>query len=247
MTASFPNPFTLQNPDGAFPAVLLVEHARDFIPAEMNGLGVAAADIKSHIGWDIGIEGVTRGVSEALGAPAIYCLYSRLIIDVNRPLHSPELVRPESDGIQIPGNAGADAEDIRARVAQIYDPYHAAAEELCAAAQSRGARFVVSMHSCTPQLRGGVFRPWEIGLSTYRSEKTMERLGALLRTEGFNVGLHEPYDTRDLPGASLDVHGAQRGMEDILVEIRQDQIADADGQARWAGIMARALSALARE
>lgn len=247
MALRFPNPFTLQNPDGAFPAVLLVEHARDFIPAEMKGLGVAAEDIKSHIGWDIGIEGVTRGVSEALGAPAIYCLYSRLIIDVNRPLHSPELVRPESDGIPIPGNAGADAENIRARVAQIYDPYHAAAEELCAEAQSRGARFVVSMHSCTPQLRRGVFRPWEIGLSTYRSEKTMERLGALLRAEGFNVGLHEPYDTRDLPGASLDIHGAQRGMEDILVEIRQDQIADADGQKRWAGIMARALSALARE
>lgn len=243
----FPNPYTIQNPGGAFPAVLLVEHARNFIPAEMEGLGVKPQEIETHIGWDIGIEGVTKGVGVALDAPAIYCLYSRLIIDVNRPLNSLELVRHESDGITIPGNARADAADIRARVAQIYDPYHAAAEELCAGAQERGARFVISMHSCTPQLRRGVFRPWEIGLSTYNSEGTMERFGALLRGEGFNVGLHQPYDTRDLPGASLDVHGARRGMEDILVEIRQDQIADAAGQARWAEIMTRCISSLVRE
>jgi predicted N-formylglutamate amidohydrolase len=237
----FSTPFAAQNPDGDFPAVLLVEHARSFIPPEMNGLGVAPADIETHIGWDIGIEGVTRGVSDALNAPAVYCLYSRLIIDVNRPLDNAELIRPESDGIDIPGNQHLSDEERAARIDRIFYPYHDAAEDLVTRAMKKHGRpAVIAMHSCTPQLRGGAFRPWEIGLSTYGSEDLMRALADVLKGEGFNVGLHDPYDARELPGMSLDTHGHAKGLPDLLIEIRQDQIADEAGQERWAGVMARA-------
>jgi len=90
----FPNVYELQNEAGTFPAVFTVEHARHYIPDFLNGLGVREEDRLSHIGWDIGIEGVTRRLSDALDVPSIYCLYSRLIIDVNRPIHHPQLCRP---------------------------------------------------------------------------------------------------------------------------------------------------------
>ena len=235
----FPTPYDIQNPDGKFPAVLCVEHARNYIPPEMNGLGVSAADLQTHIAWDIGIEGVTRLLSDDLDIPAIYALYSRLIIDINRPLGNPELIRPESDGIVIPGNIGLSESDHAQRIKEIYEPYHAAAAKMM-----RHQPVVIGMHSCTPQLRGGDFRPWHIGLSTYESEEEMAALAAVLKSFGLKVGVHEPYDARELPGMSLDLHGRQNGLPHILVEIRQDLIGDAAGQARWADIMARALIAL---
>lgn len=238
MTA-FPNPYDIQNPDGKFPAVLCVEHARNFIPPEMNGLGVSESDLQTHIAWDIGIEGVTRALSDDLDIPAIYGLYSRLIIDINRPLDNPELIRPESDGIVIPGNIGLSESEHAARIEGIYTPYHDAAAKMM-----RSEPVVIGMHSCTPQLRGGDFRPWHIGLSTYESEDEMAQLASLLRKFGLKVGVHEPYDARELPGMSLDLHGRQNGLPHILVEIRQDLIGDEAGQRRWADIMARALIAL---
>lgn len=236
---SFPAPYDIQNPDGRFPAVLCVEHARNYIPPEMNNLGVSEADLQSHIAYDIGIEGVTRRLSDDLDIPAIYGLYSRLIIDLNRPLDHPELIWTQSDGIVIPGNIGLSEGDHGRRIREIYDPYHEAAGKMM-----RGDPVVIGMHSCTPQLRGQPFRPWHIGLSTYDSEDEMAALADVLKSFDLKVGIHEPYDTRELPGSSLDRHGRRNGLPHILIEIRQDLIADDAGQARWADIMARALIAL---
>lgn len=237
----FPDVYEVQNPDGDFPAVFTVEHARHTIPDFLNGLGVAQDDTLTHIGWDIGIEGVTRRLSDLLNVPTIYCLYSRMIIDVNRPLDHPQLVRPESDEIAIPGNMNLSADEIAERTNDIYHVYHNATTTLISDVRKRTPKpFIFSMHSCTIQLRGQPLRPWEIGFSTYGCDAEMEALAAILHDEGFNVGLHAPYDTRDMPGASCDRHGRQNGLPHLLVEIRQDLIEDEAGQHRWADILARA-------
>ncbi|PZQ46403.1 MAG: N-formylglutamate amidohydrolase [Micavibrio aeruginosavorus] len=235
----YPDSFEIQNKDGNFPAVLCVEHARSYIPAHLNNLGVSENDVQTHIGWDIGIEGVSRYLSDDLNIRAIYGLYSRLVIDINRSLEHAELIRPESDGIKIPGNAGLGAAEREARIEQIFNPYHEAAKKLI-----RKDDVVIGMHSCTPQLRGGDFRPWHIGLSTYDSEDEMMALAEVLKESNLKVGIHEPYDCRAMPGTSLDTHGRQRGLPHILVEIRQDLIADEAGQKRWGNIMAKALIGL---
>ncbi len=240
----FPEPYAIQNPDGGFPAVCMVEHARNAIPSALRGLGVDETHLRDHIAWDIGIEAVTRALSDLLDAPAIYCLYSRLIIDVNRPLSHPELMRGESDGVEIPGNRNLSDAEKAERTAGIYHAYHNAGYDLVASVRRRHEPMIIGMHSCAARLRRGMPRPWHIGLSTYDSDALMERMAALLRQDQIVVGIHEPYDTRDYFETSLDLHGRSKGLPNILVEIRQDLIADDAGALEWAGIMERTLRAL---
>lgn len=239
MPHRFPEPFSLQNPAGAFPAVFLVEHARNTMPAILKKLGLSEPHLSQHIAWDIGIEGVTRALSDDLDVPSIYCLYSRLIVDVNRPENHMEMFWPVSDGVDIPGNADISEQERLARLEGIYHPYHKAAADLVTAAHERhGDRLhVIGMHSCTDQLRGKEKRPWEIGLSSYDNEDFLQNCAALLKNHGLNVGIHEPYDVRSYRGVSLDRHGYSRGIRHLLIEIRQDLIADEEGQRQWAGIL----------
>ncbi len=244
----FPDPFEIQNADGIFPAVCIVEHARNYIPSSMDGLGVASEHLSEHIAWDIGIEGVTRIVSETLDIPSIYCTYSRLIVDPNRPEGHPQMFWPESDGIAIPGNKDVGEKEREQRLSGIYHPYHKAAGTLVDAVCRRhgGSVPVLSMHSCTPHLRNGPPRPWHVGLSTYESDEFMEKFAMILRAENMHVGIHEPYDTRDYFGTSVDRHGREKGLPHLLVEIRQDLIGEQKGIGQMADVFIRAFTKLMR-
>src|SRR5215470_12386851 len=77
-------PVLVENPDGPSPFVLTCDHAGHLIPRGLGSLGLSDTDLQRHIGWDIGILGVSRRLSEALGAPLVGQLYSRLVIDCNR-------------------------------------------------------------------------------------------------------------------------------------------------------------------
>ena len=64
----------------------------------------------------------------------------------------------------------------------------------------------------------------------------------LLQDEGdLVVGDNEPYALSDLDDYTVPVHGEQRGLLHAELEIRQDLIADADGQRAWAERLARLL------
>ena len=80
-------------------------------------------------------------------------------------------------------------------------------------------------------------RPWEIGLSTYDSDDFLQDCARLLENQGMNVGIHQPYDVRTYRGVSLDRHGYSRGLKHLLVEIRQDLIANENDQQKWTGIL----------
>jgi predicted N-formylglutamate amidohydrolase len=241
----FSNLYEIQNPGGKFPMVFFCEHARNFIPAEMNGLGVSPADLQTHIAWDIGIEKTVRRLSDLLDVPSVYCLYSRLIVDVGRVRDDPELIRPESDGVTIPGNIGLSAEERQARIDQTYEAYHSAAARLTEAGRARaGKPVIMNIHSYTPQLKGGALRPWQVGLSTYCDEGLMKRFAALLREEGVNAGVHKPYDLRDFVDGTLYAHPYEEGLPNILIEIRQDLIGDDEGVRRLSDILAKLLPQL---
>jgi predicted N-formylglutamate amidohydrolase len=40
----------------------------------------------------------------------------------------------------------------------------------------------------------------------------------------------------------MDTHAVKRGLPSVMIEVRQDLVADAAGVARWAGILERALA-----
>ncbi len=223
---------------GASRFVFLCDHASNYVPAELSGLGVAAEDLERHIGWDIGAAGVTEVLSEYFDAPAILCGVSRLVIDCNRQLDARDLIPEASDGTVIPGNLGLGAAARVERVERWFRPYHDAVEAVLG---ERGASIVVSIHSMTPTLRG-VTRPWQIALSSYVDRSLAEPVLAALRGPGdVVVGDNQPYDLDPAVDYSVPYHAMRRGLPHVQVEFRQDEVANADSQRLWALRFAAAL------
>ena len=84
------------------------------IPRRLERLGLSEAELNRHIGWDIGILGVTA--SPISWRCAVYQPYSRLVIDCNRQIGSSQSIMVRSDGTDVPGNRGlTEATKSRAR------------------------------------------------------------------------------------------------------------------------------------
>ena len=63
----------------------------------------------------------------------------------------------------------------------------------------------------------------------------------LHREEGLVVGDNEPYSVTDASDYTIPVHGEQRKLHHVAIEIRQDLIADEAGQRMWAALFVRLL------
>jgi predicted N-formylglutamate amidohydrolase len=57
----------------------------------------------------------------------------------------------------------------------------------------------------------------------------------------FVVGDNEPYFVSDTSDYTIPVHAERRGLHHVLIEIRQDLIAEETGQRDWAARLARLL------
>ncbi|MET0655140.1 MAG: N-formylglutamate amidohydrolase, partial [Pseudoxanthomonas sp.] len=188
-----PAPFSVHRAHGDSPFVLIADHAGQAIPARLGDLGLSRAELDRHIGWDIGIAGVTERLAGKLDAFAILQNYSRLVIDCNRPLQAPGSIVEVSDGTRIPGNQGLDDEAKTVRALEIFAPYHARiTQELDRRSEHAAAPVLVSMHSFTPVFAGFV-RPWHAGVLYHRDARLARALRDALRAEpGLEVGDNEP-------------------------------------------------------
>ena len=100
------------------------------------------------------------------------------------------------------------------------------------------------MHSFTPVFAGET-RPWHVGVLYHRDTRLAHALLAALKEEpDLVVGDNQPYSISDGSDFAVPVHGEQRGLLHVELEIRQDLIADAQGQAQWAQRLARILPTL---
>lgn len=242
-----PAPFELYNTAGQADVLLLCDHARNFIPRALDRLGLPAEAMERHIAYDIGILPVTRMLADALDAPAVLSHFSRLIVDPNRQLDDPTLVPEVSDGTIVPGNRGLTADDVEARLATFFWPYHHAVARQVEAMQARGrAPVVISMHSFTPVMRGRA-RPWEVGVLWDRDTRLPPPTMEALRRRGHTVGDNEPYSARGQHGYSQHVHADRLGLANVLIELRQDLIDTRRGQARWAAELAAVFGELLRD
>jgi predicted N-formylglutamate amidohydrolase len=237
-----PSPVSIHNAGGTSPLLLVADHAGNRIPRALGDLGVSEVERARHIGWDIGIAGVSRRLADALDAVLIQQNYSRLVIDCNRPPGVPSSIPEISEVTAIPGNVALSEAQKAARVAEIFRPYHDAIEaELNGRLQKDLPVALVAMHSFTPVYKGFV-RPWHAGVLYNRDDRFSKRLKALLEAEGdLTVGDNEPYTVDDLSDYTIPVHGEKRGLHHIAIEIRQDLIADEQGQIAWAARLARLL------
>ena len=244
LAADEPDPVALLNPGGTSPFFLTGDHAGLCIPRALGDLGVSEAERRRHIGWDIGIEGVGRALAARLDAALIMQVYSRLVIDCNRPPGVPTSIPEISETTRIPGNHHLAEADRAAREAAIFRPYQDAVATALAARQAAGQPSVfIALHSFTPVF-AGVERPWHAGVLFNRDDRLAAKLLRLLHAEGDLVAAaNEPYRMNDLTDYTVPVHAEQAGLLHVELEIRQDLIETPDRQRAWAERLARLLPA----
>ncbi len=242
LAADEPAPVTVYNAGGPSPFLLVADHAGNAMPRALGRLGIAEAECERHIALDIGIAGLGRLLADALDATLIRQNYSRLVIDCNRPPGSPASIPDISELTPVPGNVALSEASKAARARAIFRPYHDRIEaELERRRQAGRPAALIALHSFTPSFKGLV-RPWHAAVLYHRDPRFPRRLLALLKKEnGLTVGDNEPYSVSDETDYTIPVHGERRGLPHVLVEIRQDLIADESGQRAWALVLARLL------
>ena len=224
--------------------ILICDHAVNTIPAAYGTLGLGPKDFERHIAYDIGALVVTKGIAQALGVPAIFTKFSRLLIDVNRGLDDPTLIMRISDGVIVPGNRHLDEAERAKRVRVYYEPYHLAIDKMIETCTAAGVPPVLlSIHSFTDNWKGAP-RPWDAAILWDRDHRFAVPMLEVLRTErGVLVGENEPYDGK-LAGDCMWQHGTRRGLAHTIIEVRQDLIRTPEGQKAWAQRIANAARAI---
>ena len=189
---------TLENPRGLGPFVLVCDHASNWVPTSLKGLGLPDSELERHIAWDPGALQLARRLSELLDAPLVHAAVSRLVLDVNRDPSHPGSIVTRSEDTDIPGNQEISAEERARRVQSIYEPYHRTLDEVIEQSVARNqSPQIISVHSFTPIYRQEQ-RPWHIGVLHGADERLSRPLLELLRADGeFCVGDNQPYAPTD--------------------------------------------------
>ena len=213
-------------PDGGSAVLLVCEHASRMIPQGLNRLGLDAAAAQSHIAWDPGALRVATLLSEALDATLIAQKVSRLVYDCNRPPESDQAVRAESEVFQIPGNTGLTAAQRQERTDYIYRPFRQALAE---AVQTRKQTVLVTIHSFTPVYNGAP-RAVEVGILHDTDRRLADAmLNAAVKDPKYNVQRNAPYGPEDGVTHTLKEHAIAQGLLNVMIEVRNDLLADGSG------------------
>ncbi|MCC5989562.1 MAG: N-formylglutamate amidohydrolase [Pararhodobacter sp.] len=239
-----PTPCEIVKPDGKGRVVLICEHGGRLVPRALNQLGLEPEAFDRHIGWDIGAAGVAREMSALLDAPLLLQRYSRLVIDCNRSVRSPDLIPEVADGTPVPGNRNLSAAARQARYDAILKPFHDSVAQLLDSRADQQDTVLLMIHSFTPRLMSrGEERPMHLGLLFNRDPRLGRALVAAVQADNPHLIVAEnaPYQCSDLTDYAVPVHAEPRGLLHALVEIRNDQIQSRDMQAAWAEILARGL------
>jgi predicted N-formylglutamate amidohydrolase len=226
-----------------FGGILVVsDHASSAVPADIH-LGVADHLLDEHMGIDIGVAPVGALLAQSAGFAAFQCTFSRLVCDVNREEDAPGAVPAASDGHAVPGNM-LDEAARQQRIARFHRPYH---DALSALLDRVPPALILSLHSFTPRLATSTEeRPWQVGVLYNQDDRAARLAFPLLEAEGLIVGDQQPYSGK-LLNYTMNRHAEDEGRPYLGIEIRQDQIADPAGQARWAAILHRVCNRVALE
>jgi len=233
-----PAPYSIYNPDGSAPVLLVCDHASREFPTTMHQLGLANWVLDKHVACDIGAGEVTKHLADRLDAPAVIAGYSRLIVDLNRQLHHDSAFIKVSDGIAIPGNLDIGEIERQQRIDSFFNPYHDAIADQLDKFSARGVvPAFLSIHTCTPVFNN-VVRHCQIGVMWDSDPRIPVPLMAKLNeVPDLQVGDNEPYSGRHPDDYTIDFHAEGVGVPNVGIEVRQDLVNTPQGAQKWAGIL----------
>lgn len=211
--------------------LIVGDHASNHVPPDID-LGIDPALLNEHVAIDIGVADVAELLAERLSCAAFLGGCSRLVIDLNREEDAHGLIPHHSDGHVIAGNHDVET---GTRIDRFWRPYH---DRLALIIQEFGPQILLSLHSFTPVLKSRYEeRPWDIGVLYNEDDRAARIAIPLLEAAGLKVGDQLPYSGKIL-NATMNRHAEGNGIAYLGVEMRQDLVADAAGQKRFAEILA---------
>ena len=241
LDANEPPPFITLSPRVLSPIVLLCEHATRRLPFS-NGVGRAQREVLgTHWGWDIGAWELTRVLARLLRAPAIGGRWSRLLIDLNRRIDDPTLLRDHTETVDLPWNERLSPEDVERRILRYHAPYHEEVDRLILRHLVRGVRpLLLAIHSFTDDYQGRK-RQFEAGVLYEHHRSVAHRLGRNLRAAGLSVRYNQPYSGMAGMMYAVDRHGSHHRLPCLELEVNQGLFRKKTAAARLGRIVARAL------
>ena len=244
LSAAEGGPVAVENAEGASPVVIVCEHASRTLPESLGTLGLSPEALLSHIAWDPGALAVSRYMAQSLDATLVYQRFSRLAYDCNRPPESPGAMPETSEVYTVPGNAALSHEARAARVEALYFPFHREIDALLRARRASGATPVlVTVHSFTPVYFGKP-RAVEVGILHDEDSRLADgMLSAAEKATSHDIRRNAPYGPEDGVTHTLKLHGLANRLPNVMIEVRNDLIAD-DGSQR---VMADYLTGLLRD
>jgi predicted N-formylglutamate amidohydrolase len=237
-----PTPFVILNKDAILPVLLVCDHASNRFPRSLGTMGLDYLDRVSHIALDIGANAVAETLAENLGATAVLCQYSRLIVDCNRELVHDSAFVEYSDGVDVPGNHDLQESEKEKRASEIYWPYHNTIKNQIVRLKKHGINpIVISIHSFTPVINGND-REWEIGVLWDKDPLTAEIFLSKLVEAGYVVGDNKPYSGKDPEDFTIDFHAESARLPHVGIEISQNLINHDDGVERVSSTLKEIIS-----
>jgi len=170
---------------------------------------------------------MARELTKDLNAVGLLSRYSRLLVDVNRPLSSPTLFRDVADGKPVVLNDKITAAERAKRIKFYYRPYHTAMQRIL---KQHPIRLVLSIHSFTPVYEG-TRRQVEIGVLFNKRSDLAESLQKHFAQSGYDARLNEPWSGKE--GFMFAVDSVASDTRScVMLEFRNDLLRDSVWRAR---------------
>mmetsp|Transcript_5406 Transcript_5406/g.6533 ORF Transcript_5406/g.6533 Transcript_5406/m.6533 type:complete len:282 (+) Transcript_5406:56-901(+) len=215
--------------------LITCEHASCALP---SGYSWSAEDLErdlntDHWAYDPGAAEFSLEIGQQLKCPVVLSKYSRLFVDVNRPLGSPTLMRNLCDGQVVGLNKELSSAEKLKRISSFYVPYHL---ELGEVAEEHESELIVSVHSYTKNYEGSE-RKVQVGILYSTESSLAEKMVTTLSKGSFpETEINQPWSGKDGFMFSCDsvAHSSPTpgARKSVMLEMRNDKLVDPQWRAK---------------
>jgi predicted N-formylglutamate amidohydrolase len=237
------------NPLGKAPIVLICEHASNFIPETLKGLGLNLEGHKSHAAWDIGAYELACKMSQQLDAPLVASRITRLVYDCNRSPKSRDGIPSKSELIEVPGNRGLSDANFNVRVKYVYEPFHQLISQVIntkrkiTISKQQSLPAIITIHSFTP-VYFGEERSVELGILHDKDDRLAKSMMSVAKQKTQLITeLNSPYDANDNVMHTINKHATGEGFLNAMIEVKNDLLSNAND----INSMAKSLSSIIKK